>query len=55
MAFIDKNEYPMERLDAYRQKYLPEDLGHSAEKIAQLILDTLDGKTVEGNATVKGN
>ncbi len=55
MAFIDKNEYPMERLDAYRQKYLPEDLGHSAEKIAQLILDTLDGRTVEGNGTVKGN
>ncbi len=41
MAFIDKDEYPMELLDAYRQKYLPEDLGRSTEKIAQLILDEL--------------
>ena len=49
MAFIDRGEYPMERLDAYRQKYLPEDLGHSAEKIAQLILDELDRKSVKGN------
>ena len=49
MAFIDKGDYPMELLDAYRQKYLPEDLGHSTEKIAQLILDTLEGKPVKGN------
>ena len=42
MAFIDQGEYPMELLDAYRQKYLPEDLGHSTEKIAQLILDQLN-------------
>ena len=38
MAFIDRGEYPVERLDAYRAKYLPEDLGHSTEKIADLIL-----------------
>ena len=45
MAFIESSEYPMERLDAYRRKYLPEDLGHSTEKIAQLILDELGGKS----------
>ena len=45
MAFIENSEYPMERLDAYRRKYLPEDLGHSTEKIAQLILDELGGKS----------
>lgn len=49
MAFIDRGDYPMERLDAYREKYLPEDLGHSAEKIAQLILDTMEGRPVKGN------
>ena len=41
MAFIDQGEYPMERLDAYRRKYLPENLGHSTEKIAALILREL--------------
>ncbi len=49
MAFIDNGDYPMERLDAYREKYLPENLGHSAEKIAQLILDTMEGRPVKGN------
>ena len=45
MAFIENSEYPMERLDAYRRKYLPEDLGHSTEKIAQLILEELRSKS----------
>lgn len=37
MKFIDSGQYPMETLEEYRKKYLPEDLGHSTEKIAKLI------------------
>lgn len=41
MNFIESDEYPMEVLEAYRNKYLPEDLGHSAEKISELIRELL--------------
>ena len=34
---IDSGNYPDEELDNYRERYLPEDLGRSTEKIAALI------------------
>lgn len=41
MRFIDSGEYPMDVLENYRNTYLPEDIGHSTEKIATLILELL--------------
>ena len=43
MAFVERGEYPMELLDAYREKYLPQDIGHSTEKIADLIMGIIRG------------
>lgn len=43
MKFIDSGDYPQERLQQYREKYLPEDLGHSTEKIAGLINGIIKG------------
>ncbi len=38
MESLSSGNYPMESLDAYRQKYLPADLGHSTEKLRDLVL-----------------
>ena len=35
---IDSGAYPMEDLREYKRLYLPQDLGHATEKIAELIL-----------------
>ena len=35
---IDSGAYPMEDLLEYKRLYLPQDLGHATEKIAELIL-----------------
>lgn len=43
---IDTDSYPWEELARYRAEYLPEDLGHAAEKIVSLIKACLDGKEV---------
>ena len=48
MKFIDEGRYDMDVLDRYREAWLPRDLGHSAEKIAGLILNILKtGKAPE--------
>lgn len=43
MKFIESDSYPMEVLEAYRKKYLPENIGHSTEQIAELIIDIVKG------------
>ncbi len=45
MMSMDKDEYNDEVLDAYRRKYLPEDLGTSTKKITDLIVSAMiEGK-----------
>lgn len=41
MESLASGNYPKESLEAYRQKYLPEDLGHSTEKLRDLVLSHL--------------
>lgn len=42
IAQISGRPYPAQRLAAYRKKYLPEDLGSSTMKVANLILKCMD-------------
>lgn len=42
VALIARDEYPWKAMEAFREKYLPEDLGHSTEKIVELIEENID-------------
>jgi hypothetical protein len=45
LSAIDENKYDDAVLDAYRKKYLPEDLGMSTGKICDLIMKSIrEGK-----------
>ena len=53
---IDGGKYPIEELDDYKHKYLPEDLGNSTEKIVNLIIECLqvdDKKVAEFPTEIK--
>lgn len=48
-SMIDRNTYPQEELEWYREHFLPESLGKSTERIVDLIEEKLGGDEIHHN------